>query len=92
MTERFDTAFHPFVIPFLAGMAFVLAVCLIKAAIVVRELDKADRRKWILSLIHPNTIIKNGIDIIWTASSTSGCGNATGFSDSCTPALPSGGL
>lgn len=64
MTERFDTAFHPFVIPFLAGMAFVLAVCLIKAAIVVRELDKADRRKWILSLIHPNIIIKNGIDII----------------------------
>lgn len=64
MTERFETGFHPFVIPFLAGMVFVLAVCLIKAAIAVRELDKADRKKWFRSLVHPNIIIKNVIDII----------------------------
>lgn len=44
MTERFVTGFHPFVIPFLAGMAFVLAVCAIKAVIVVRQLDKPEER------------------------------------------------
>lgn len=64
MTERFVTGFHPFVIPFLAGMAFVLAVCAIKAVIVVRQLDKPDRKKWLLSLIRPNIIVKNGVDII----------------------------
>jgi len=64
MTERFASAFHPFVIPFLAGMVFVLAVCFIKAAIVVGHLDRADRRKWLLSLIHPNLIIKNFIDVV----------------------------
>lgn len=64
MTERFVTGFHPFVIPFLAGMAFVLAVCAIKTVIVVRQLDKPDRKKWLLSLIHPNIIVKNGVDII----------------------------
>ena len=64
MTERFPSAFHPFVIPFLAGMVFVLGVCFIKAAIVIRELDKADRKKWFLSLLHPNLIVKNLADII----------------------------
>ena len=64
MTERFTTGFHPFVIPFLAGMVFVLGVCLIKAVIAVRELDETDRKKWFLSLLHPNLIVKNTIDII----------------------------
>ena len=64
MTERFATGFHPFVLPFLAGMAFVLAVCAVKAAVVVGQLDKADRKKWLLSLIHPNLIIKNAVDIV----------------------------
>lgn len=64
MTERFASAFHPFVIPFLAGMAFVIAVCIIKAARVIGELDKNDRRKFFISLLKPNLIIKNVIDII----------------------------
>ena len=64
MTERFTTGFHPFVIPFLAGMVFVLGVCLVKAVIAVRELDETDRKKWFLSLLHPNLIVKNTIDII----------------------------
>lgn len=64
MTERFATGFHPFVIPFLAGMAFVLGVCLIKAAVAVGELSRADRKKWLLSLFHPNVILRNGVDII----------------------------
>lgn len=64
MTERFASAFHPFVIPFLAGMAFVIAVCIIKAARIIGELDKNDRRKFFISLLKPNLIIKNVIDII----------------------------
>lgn len=64
MTERFATGFHPFVLPFLAGMAFVLAVCLVKAVIAVHQLDKADRKKWFLSLIRPDILIKDVIDII----------------------------
>lgn len=64
MTERFASAFHPFVIPFLAGMAFVIAVCIIKAARVIGELDKSDRRKFFISLLKPNIIIKDIIDII----------------------------
>lgn len=64
MTERFAVGFHPFVIPFLAGMVFVLAVCAVKAAVVVGELERSDRKKWLLSLIHPNIIIRNAVDII----------------------------
>lgn len=64
MTERFASAFHPFVIPFLAGMAFVIGVCIIKAARVIGELDKNDRRKFFISLLKPNLIIKNVIGII----------------------------
>lgn len=64
MIERFETDFHPFVIPFLAGMAFVLLVCTVKAAIAVGELEKEDRRKFFFSLLKPNLIIKNINDII----------------------------
>lgn len=63
MTERFAVGFHPFVVPFLAGMAFVLSVCAVKAAIVVGQLDRKDRKKWFLSLFHPNLIVKNLADI-----------------------------
>lgn len=64
MTERFECGFHPFVLPFLTGMVLVLTVCLIKAAVVIRQLDKEDRKKWFLSLIHPDLIVRNIIDII----------------------------
>jgi len=59
MTERFVTGFHPFVLPFLAGMAFVLAICSIKAARVVWELEPKDRRKWMMSLFKPWDIARN---------------------------------
>lgn len=64
MIERFPEGFHPFVIPFLAGMAFVLVVCLAKAAVVFFQLDAGSRRRYLVSLIIPNVIIKNVIDII----------------------------
>ncbi len=64
MTERFETGFHPFVLPFLAGMVFVLGVCALKAVRVVFELNKADRKKWLLSLLRPDLILKNILDIV----------------------------
>jgi len=64
MTERFATDIHPFVLPFLAGMAFVLVVCSVKAATVVGQLEKVDRKKWFLSLVNPKLIVRNTIDII----------------------------
>ena len=62
--ERFTSCFHPFVIPFLAGMGFVLAVCFIKAMKVIWQLERKDRGRFFLSLLKPNLIIKNTIDII----------------------------
>jgi len=64
MTERFTAGFQPFVLPFLAGMALVIAVCLVKAATVIRQLDREDREKWFLSLILPKVMLKNITDII----------------------------
>lgn len=64
MTERFATGFHPFVIPFLVGMAFVLVVCAIKAIRVILELDKENRKKLFISFLKVNVLIKDVIDII----------------------------
>ena len=64
MTERFQEGFHPFVIPFLAGMAFVLLACLVKAVKVILQLDSKSRRKYFLSLVIPQIIVKNIFDII----------------------------
>ena len=51
-------------IPFLAGMVFVIGVCIIKAARAIAELDGKDRHRFFISLLKPNLIIKNIIDII----------------------------
>jgi len=64
MSERFETAFHPFVIPFLAGMAFVLAVCLVKALLVTGQLERKDRKKFFVSLLKPDVIVRNIVGII----------------------------
>ncbi len=64
MTERFQEGFHPFVIPFLAGMAFVLLACFVKAVKVILQLDSKSRRKYFLSLVIPQIIFKNFFDII----------------------------
>jgi len=64
MVERIPGNFHPFTIPFLAGMAFVLAVCLVKAAIVIGQLDRNDRRRYLVSLINPKFVVQNFYDII----------------------------
>jgi len=61
MTER--AIFHPFVIPFLVGMAFVLIYCLSGLVQVILELSKEDRKKFFKSLINPRIALKNVCDL-----------------------------
>ena len=63
MRERFASAFDPFVIPFIAGMVFVLGYCLFGIFRILRQLPGEDRRKFLLSLITPSTALKNIWDI-----------------------------
>lgn len=63
MRERIASGFDPFVIPFLVGMAFVLSYCLYGAVRLVLQLDKEDRKRFLLSLITPPTALKNIRDI-----------------------------
>ena len=63
MTERFATGFHPFVLPFLFGMIFVLGYCLYGAIRILVQLPKEDRRKFLISLVTPATAWKNVKDI-----------------------------
>ena len=63
MRERFASGFDPFVIPFVIGMIFVLGYCLIAMVRVVCQLPKADRKRFLLSLITPKYIWMNIRDI-----------------------------
>ena len=63
MIDRFATGFHPFVIPFLVGMFFVLGYCLFGMIRILWELPRKDRRHFLLSLITPKTAWKNLKDI-----------------------------
>ena len=63
MKERILAAYDPFVLPFVFGMTFVLAWCLFSLVKVLSQLNRADRRKFALSLITPTTIYKNLRDI-----------------------------
>ena len=63
MRERFASGFDPFVIPFLVGMAFVLGYCLVAMVRVYFQLPKADRKRFLLSLVTPRTAWKNIRDI-----------------------------
>ena len=63
MRERFASGFDPFVIPFLIGMVFVLSWCLVAMIRVIFQLPKADRKRFLLSLITPKYIWMNIRDI-----------------------------
>ena len=63
MRERFASGFDPFVIPFLVGIVFVLGYCLVAMIRVIFQLPKADRKRFLLSLITPKTIWMNIRDI-----------------------------
>ena len=63
MIERFTSGFHPFVLPFLAGMFFVLGYCLFGIVRILCQLSGEDRRRFLLSLVTPKTALKNIKDI-----------------------------
>lgn len=63
MIDRIPSGFHPFVLPFLLGMFFVLAYCLYAFVRICRQLSKAERKKFFLSLIRPSVFVKNCWDI-----------------------------
>ena len=63
MRERFASGFDPFVLPFLAGMIFVLGYCLFGVFRILGQLPREDRRKFLLSLITPVTALENIRDI-----------------------------
>ena len=63
MIERIPGAFHPFVIPFILGMIFVLGYCLVGMIKIIFELPREDRRRFFISLIKPRIIWKNVKDI-----------------------------
>ncbi|MCQ2146415.1 MAG: (Fe-S)-binding protein, partial [Bacteroidales bacterium] len=59
MIDRIPSGFHPFVIPFLVGMGFVLSYCVFALVRILMQLSHEDRRKFFLSLINPKTAVKN---------------------------------
>ena len=55
--------FHPFVIPFVLGMAFVLTYCLVGLIRVIGQLPKDDRKQFWRSLLKPKTAWANIRDL-----------------------------
>ena len=55
--------FHPFVLPFVLGMAFVLTYCLVGLIRVISQLPKNDRKKLWRSLVTPKTAWANIRDL-----------------------------
>ncbi len=56
--------FHPFVLPFVFGMAFVLTYCVVGLLRVIGQLPKDDRKKFWRSLVTPKTAWANIRDLI----------------------------
>lgn len=63
MVDRIASGFHPFVIPFVFGMVFVLGYCLFGIVRILLQLPNEDRKRFFLSLITPGTAWKNIKDI-----------------------------
>ena len=59
MIERIPGAFHPFVLPFVFGMLFVLIYCLVGMIRVFFELPREDRKRFLLSLVNPKILWKD---------------------------------
>ena len=55
--------FHPFVLPFVLGMAFVLTYCLVGLIRIIAQLPKDDRKQFWRSLVTPKTAWANIRDL-----------------------------
>ena len=56
--------FHPFVLPFVLGMAFVLTYCVVGLFRVIGQLPKDDRKQFWRSLVTPKTAWANIRDLV----------------------------
>ncbi len=63
MSERFLNSFHPFVLPFMIGMFFMFAYCIIGAIRVIGQLPSGEKKKFFLSLVNPKTLWKDIKDL-----------------------------
>jgi len=63
MREITALGYSHFILPFMAGMTFVLGYCIISMVKVFIEITPADRRKFLLSLVNPRIMLKNIRDI-----------------------------
>ena len=63
MRERFLTGYNDFVLPFVCGMLFVLAYCLIGMIRIIMQMPGEDRKRFFISLVTPKTLVKNIKDI-----------------------------
>lgn len=59
MIDRIASGFHPFVIPFVFGMVFVLSYCLIALIRILFQIPHSDRMTLLKSMITPKTALKN---------------------------------
>ncbi len=57
--------FHPFVLPFMFGMVFVLGYCLLGFVKIMYELPGEDRIKFFKSLLNPKILLKDIKDIFY---------------------------
>ncbi|MBQ9399736.1 MAG: (Fe-S)-binding protein [Bacteroidales bacterium] len=63
MIDRIPSGFHPFVLPFMIGMVFVLLYCAYGIVKIMIQLTAEDRKKFLISLVTPKTLLKNIKDI-----------------------------
>ena len=63
MIDRIASGFHPFVLPFMFGMVFVLGYCVYGIIKILCQLPAEDRRRFFISLVTPKTFVKNIWDI-----------------------------
>ena len=63
MIDRISSGFHPFVLPFVIGMVFVLGYCVYGFIRIMIQLPREDRHKFLVSLVTPKTVWKNIKDI-----------------------------
>ena len=59
MREIYLSGFNTFVLPFMFGMVFVLAWCMIGAVRIIFQLTPDDRKKFFLSFLNPKIMLKN---------------------------------
>ncbi len=59
MREIYLSGYNSFVLPFMAGMLFVLSWCILGTLRIIMQLSREDRKKFFLSLINPRIMMKN---------------------------------